>query len=279
MTWRARYQEAAARLDSRVDARRIVEEAATGAWPFLLDEPVTERAGRYFDQMVDRRAAGEPLQYVVGRWGFRQLDLLVDRRVLIPRPETEQVVSVALAELSRLGRDAVVVDLGTGSGAIALSRAAEGRPAAVWATDASADALRIARANLAGLGGSRAAKVRLAEGSWWDALPPDLAGTVSLIVSNPPYVASAEMATLPDVVADWEPVAALEAGPTGLEAIGTIVAGAPHWLARPGVLVVELAPHQAAAAEAAALVAGFDETRLERDLSGRERALVARIRA
>jgi release factor glutamine methyltransferase len=279
VTWRARYQEAAARLDSRLDARRIVEEAATGAWPFLLDEPVSERAARYFDQMVDRRAAGEPLQYVVGRWGFRRLDLLVDRRVLIPRPETEQVVSVALSELSHLGPDAVVVDLGTGSGAIALSLAAEGRPAAVWATDASADALRIARANLAGLGGSRAARVRLVEGSWWDALPADLAGTVSLVVSNPPYVSSAEMATLPAVVADWEPVSALEAGPTGLEAIRTIVAGAPRWLARPGALVVELAPHQAAAAQAAATAAGFDQTQVVPDLSGRERALVARIRS
>ncbi|MDQ1440786.1 MAG: release factor glutamine methyltransferase, partial [Acidimicrobiaceae bacterium] len=102
MRWRARYDEAAARLGSKVEARWIVEEAASGAWPLLLDEPVSERAQRYFDQMVGRRAAGEPLQYVLGRWGFRQLDLLVNRQVLIPRPETEQVVELALRELAPL---------------------------------------------------------------------------------------------------------------------------------------------------------------------------------
>ena len=97
---------------------------------------------------VSRRAAGEPLQYVLGRWGFRQLDLMVDRRALIPRPETEQVVEVALGELRALGRegDAVVTDLGTGSGAIALSLAKEGKVGAVWATDVSPDAIAVARA-------------------------------------------------------------------------------------------------------------------------------------
>jgi release factor glutamine methyltransferase len=279
VTWRARYDEAAARLGSRMDARRIVSEAASGVWPFLLDDDVSERGGRYCEEMVARRAAGEPLQYVLGRWGFRQLDLLVDRRVLIPRPETEQVVSVALAELGRLGPEPIVVDLGTGSGAIALSIAAEAKPGAVWATDASAEALAIARANLVGLGGSRAAKVRLEVGSWWDALPTDLRGRVSLVVSNPPYVTTAEMATLPPVVGEWEPRSALEAGPTGLEAIEVIVAGAADWLRRPGAVVVELAPHQAAAAEAVAHGAGFDETRVEKDLAGRERALVARLHA
>lgn len=279
MTWRSSYQEAAARLESNLDARRIVEEAASGSWPWLLDEAVSERAQRYCDEMVARRLAGEPLQYVLGRWGFRQLDLLVDRRVLIPRPETEQVVSVALAELRLLGPDRVVVDLGTGSGAIALAIAAEGHPGAVWATDASAEALAIARANLAGLGGARAAKVCLVEGSWWDALPSELSGRISLVVSNPPYVATAEMATLPAAVAEWEPRSALEAGPTGLEAIEAVVAGAAQWLGRPGTVVVELAPHQASAAEAVAHGAGFDETRVEKDLAGRDRALVARFRA
>ena len=256
----------------------MVEEAASGSWPALLDDPVSERAGRYFDQMVERRAAGEPLQYVLGRWGFRGLDLLVDRHVLIPRPETEQVVEVALAESARLGRAPIVVDLGTGSGAIALSLAAEGHPGAVWATDASPGALAVARANLVGLGGSRAAKVRLALGSWWDALPESLRGHVALVVSNPPYVSTEEMATLPPVVADWEPAAALHGGPSGLDAIEVIVGEAPDWLARPGALVVELAPHQAAAAEALAHAAGFDETRVEKDLAGRDRALVARFR-
>ncbi len=122
-------------------------------------EPVSGPGGALLSaRMVERRAAGEPLQYVLGRWGFRQLDLMVDRRVLIPRPETEQVVEVALAELRALGvgHDAVVADLGTGSGAIALSLAKEGKVGAVWATDVSSDAIAVARANLAGLGGSGA---------------------------------------------------------------------------------------------------------------------------
>jgi release factor glutamine methyltransferase len=281
LVWRTLFGDAAARLGSKVDARWIIEQAASGTWPFLLDDPVSERAQGYFEQMVARRAAGEPLQYVLGRWGFRGLDLVVDRRVLIPRPETEQVVSVALAELSFLGSVApVVVDLGTGSGAIALSLAAEARPtpAALWATDASADALAIARANLVGLGGTRAARVRLVEGSWWEALPVELMGQVTLVVSNPPYVTTAEMSSLPPVVADWEPEMALHGGPSGLAAIEMIVAGAPQWLSRPGALVVELAPHQAGAVEAMAHEAGFDSTRVEKDLAGRERALVARLR-
>ncbi|MDQ6614547.1 MAG: peptide chain release factor N(5)-glutamine methyltransferase [Actinomycetota bacterium] len=278
-TWRPRYDAAVARLGSKAEARWIAEEAASDPWPRLLDEVVSERAQQYFDQMVERRAAGEPLQYVLGRWGFRRLDLVVDRQVLIPRPETEQVVEVALGELGRLGPSPVVVDLGTGSGAIALSLAAEGRPGAVWATDRSPGAIAIARANLVGLGGSRATKVRLVEGSWWDALPETLTGQVSLVVSNPPYVTTAEMTSLPPVVAEWEPADALHAGPTGLEAIEVIVAGAPAWLARPGALVVELAPQQAAAAEALAHAAGFDETKVEKDLAGRDRALVARFRA
>lgn len=281
VTWRRRYQEAVLRLESPAEARWIVEEAASEPWPRLLDEAVSQRAQGYFEQMLERRAAGEPLQYVLGRWGFRTLDLLVDRRVLIPRPETEQVVGVALHELEALhGADgaAIVVDLGTGSGAIALSIAAEGHPAAVWGTDVSADALAIARANLVGLGGKRAARVRLVEGWWWEALPDELRGRVSLVVSNPPYVTTAEMAALPPVVADWEPPLALDGGRRGLDAIEVIIERAPDWLARPGTLVMEVAPHQAAAAEAMAHAAGFDETRMEKDLAGRDRAFVARFR-
>ena len=138
--------------------------------------------------MVARRAHGEPLQYVLGRWGFRTLDLLVDRRVLIPRPETEVVAGLAIDALAALDRPGVAVDLGTGSGAIALSLAAERWPhVEVWATDVSPDALAVARANLAGLG-RRAAVVRLLEGTGSSALPGDLRGRVDVIVSNPPYV-------------------------------------------------------------------------------------------
>ncbi len=269
------YEAAAKRMGSSAEARWLVEEAAADPWPACLDEVVTERARVYFDGMIERREAGEPLQYVLGRWAFRTLDLLVDRRVLIPRPETEQVVEVALQELAGLGPDPVVVDLGTGSGAIALSVAREVRGARVWATERSPSALAVARANLAGIGSRPAARVRLVEGSWYSPLPAELRGSVQLIVSNPPYVAASD--PLPADVADWEPPGALVAGPTGLEAIAAVIDEAPAWLARPGVLVIEMAPHQAAEARSFATGAGFDEVEVRPDLAGHDRALVARL--
>ena len=241
-----------------------------------LDELAPDRARLGCTRMVTRRRAGAPLQYAIGAWGFRTLELYLDGRVLIPRPETEQVVEVALDELSRLGvPEPVVVDLGTGSGAIALSMAAEAHAARVWGTDVSEDALAVARANLAGLGGRTAARVRLAEGSWFDALSGDMRGQVHLVVSNPPYVADGE--TLPPEVADWEPAGALRSGPTGMEAIAVILAGAPDWLARPAAVVLELAPHQAEEAEVLARAAGFSEIEVRADLNGRPRALVGRV--
>jgi release factor glutamine methyltransferase len=261
------------------DARRIVERASGYGGAELgthLDEHAPERARLGCAAMVARRRGGEPLQYAIGGWGFRRLDLYLDRRVLIPRPETEQVVEVACAELRRLGTGSdLVVDLGTGSGAIALSIALEVPDAHVWATDVSADALAVARANLAGLAGRAATRVRLLEGSWYGALPESMFGGVRLIVSNPPYVADGE--ALPPEVSKWEPARALRAGPTGLEAIEVVVASAPEWLARPGALVVEIAPHQADVAVALARAAGFADVDVRPDLTGRARALVGRV--
>jgi release factor glutamine methyltransferase len=298
VSWRQLLAEAERRLagatsdvvglegsDARLDARRIVERASgmDGAELVLeLDGPVTQRGVHFFDLMLERRLAGEPLQYVLGRWGFRTLDLLVDARVLIPRPETETVVEIALAELDRAvpaaraaDRTPLAIDLGTGSGAIALSVAAERRMVEVWATDASPDALAVARANLTGLGAA-GARVRLAEGSWFDALPPELAGGVDLVVTNPPYVAVGD--ELPAAVRDWEPTSALFAGDDGLDDIRRIVAEAPRWLAPGAALVVELAPTQADAAITLAAEAGLVQARVEHDLADRPRALVARRR-
>ncbi len=255
-------------------------------------EAATAPAIQHLDDMLERRAAGEPLQYVLGRWDFLGLDLLVDRRVLVPRPETERVAQVALDEALRLGarRGAhdpwgaaatgyVVADLGTGSGAIALALACELPDAEVWATDVSADALAVARANLAGIG-SAATRVRIGHGSWFDALPRELCGRLKLVVSNPPYVAETEVPELPPVVAEWEPRLALVSGPTGLEAIDAILHEAPAWLDPQGaVLVIELAPHQAVQAAARARAAGFAEVEVHRDLAERDRVLVARIGA
>lgn len=232
---------------------------------------------------------------MLGQWAFRNLELLVDRRALIPRPETEVVVEVALAEWDQLG-GATAVDLGCGSGAIALSLATERPGRVVWATDVSADALAVAGENVERLaagvpaaerrgpatgkkvpGADGLAGVHLAQGEWWSALPRRLRGRVDLVVSNPPYIAEAELATLDPAVKDWEPIGALVAGPSGLEAVGAILADAPAWLARPGAAVVEIAPHQAAAAARLAWTAGFVEVQVHPDLAGRDRVLVARL--
>ena len=143
-----------------------------------LDQPATHRNVAHLDSMLARVASGEPLQYVLGRWGFRHLDLMVDRRVLIPRPETETVVETALALARSMQPPIICADLGTGSGAIGLSLAAE-LPVdgvTVWMTDASSDAIDVARANAAGIGRA-GANVRLADGDWFDALPEELRGS------------------------------------------------------------------------------------------------------
>ena len=207
--------------------------------------------------------------------------MFVDRRVLIPRPETEVTAQWALDALAsspqpRSDRDVLrAADLGTGSGAIALSLAVESEAGEIWATDVSADALEVTRANLAGVG-RPAGRVRLAEGCWYEALPVGLRGQIDVVVSNPPYIAAAE--GLPAEVADWEPTRALVAGATGLEAIETLVAQAPDWLRPGGQLVVEIAPHQATEVLAMAQATALASASVEVDLAGRPRVLVARAR-
>jgi len=239
-------------------------------------ETATAGARRRLAALVERRLAGEPLQYVLGRWSFRGLDLLVDRRVLIPRPETEVVAEVAIQEARRAGGPLVVADLGTGSGALALALAGELRSAEVWATDRSAGALAVARANLSALRPSAASRVHFAEGMWYEALPGGLRGRLWVIVSNPPYVTEVEFAGLPPEVRDHEPTAALVAGPTGRESLEELVAGGLDWLAPGGALVLELAPDQAAPMRAMAEAAGYEAVAIHRDLTGRDRVLAAR---
>lgn len=253
------------------ESRWIVERAAGDPYHLVADTPVTVRSLHHWRLMVDRREAGEPLQYVLERWLFRQLELFVDRRVLIPRPETEVVVDAVLAEHARVGGP--VVDLGTGSGAIALSVVAERPGTEVWGVERSPDALAVARANCTGLG-RKARTVRLVEGSWFAALPDELRGEVGVIASNPPYVPDA--AELPDDVERWEPAEALRAGDDGLADIRVIVAEAVEWLAPGGALVVEHGDDQGPTTRALAASAGFTEIRTGTDLAGLERYLVAR---
>ena len=286
ITWSELWVETSARLGGdRREARWICEEAsgASGAeWLEEVDLPAGERAVARLDALVARRLAGEPIQYVLGHWPFRHVDLLVDRRVLVPRPETEEVAGVAL-DLARAmggsGRRVTVVDLGTGSGAIGLALADELplEGTSVWLTDASADALDVARANLAGIGRA-AANVRVVEGRWFDALSScgqELRGAVDVIVSNPPYVALRDPRVEPSVE-EWEPAGALFAGPDGLDDVRVIVAGAREWLAPAGALVVEIGSDQGAAVANLALEAGYDAVEVRLDVAGLDRILVAR---
>lgn len=257
---------------------RFIVMRACGAegdeWPSMSADPATKRGVAAIDAMTRRRLAGEPLQYVLGEWSFRYVDLYLDRRVLIPRPETEIVAGLSLDEVRRLaagGGRVNVADLGTGSGAIGIAIAAEHTSADVWLTDVSPDALAVARANIASIGraGSR---VAVGEGWWFEALPEELLGRFGVIVSNPPYIADDEV--LPTEVQAWEPADALFAGPRGSEHLDHLIANAPAWLTADGALVLELAPNQAAAAAAAA-GERFAEVAVHQDLAGLDRALVA----
>ncbi len=258
---------------------RLIGQRATGAepgeWVEVLPAAPHKRHLAHFDAMVERRCKGEPLQYVLGQWGFRHLDLFIDQRVLIPRPETETVAGLAVAEVDAIGRvgfdgPVTVADLGTGSGAIGLSVAFECADVDVWLTDVSADALTVARANLAGIG-IKGSRVQLAEGSWFEALPRDLQGTLSVVVSNPPYVGSADEI---DPQIEWEPSGALFAEPADQHLLHLVETSA-DWLCATGTLILEMAPTQTTPIQHLAATM-YSEATIHHDLAGRPRAVVAR---
>lgn len=281
-------------LGSVSEARWIVAHAAgmsVGNLGARLDLALSPAVSDAVRAMLDRRLTGEPLQYVLGSWAFRGLELRVDRRALIPRPETEQVVDAALDELLAqaslvpAGSTLVAVDLGTGSGAIALSLACEfacsGVALEVWASDVSIAALELCNQNLAELAlqnPAAAGRIRVSQGSWFDALPVELVGKLQLVVSNPPYVSGAEWEALEPVVRDHEPVSALVPGPTGLEDIEEVLDQATRWLAPGGSLVIELAPGQARHVMKRARALGYVRPEVRSDLSRRQRMLVTRWR-
>lgn len=263
-------------LDGVVDtpSARWLVEAAIGAPPIgpVLDEDVTERMVHHLDAMVARVRSGEPLQYVLGSWSFRHLDLAVDPRVLIPRPETEEVAGVAIGIAAQMPGPRRVADLGTGSGAIGLSLAVELplEGTEVWMTDVDPDALEVATANLAGIG--RAARnVRVELGSWVAALPTGVAFDV--IVSNPPYVAEGS-ADLEAVVVDHEPHRALFAGPDGLAAIREIIATVPGHLRPGGALVLEIGFDQGPSVRELLTATGFVDVEVRHDASGLDRIAI-----
>lgn len=223
---------------------------------------LTSEARARFEALVAERAAGVPLQYVLGYVDFYESRLRVRRGVFIPRPETEQLVDAVLGVLPGGGR---VLDLGTGTGAIALGVLEARACARADAVDVSSEAVALARENATMLGVE--GRLRLFEGDLFDALPE---GTMyDVVVSNPPYVATGD--ALPQSVRDHEPPVALFGGDDGLAVVRRIVDRAPRWLTRGGWLIVEIGETQGPAARACVETRGFGHARVERDLAGKER--------
>jgi release factor glutamine methyltransferase len=250
----------------RLDAELLLAEASGWSRERLAAEPEAELPGgasRRFGEMVRRRVRREPVAYILGRKGFRGIELEVDRRVLIPRPETELLVEIALELKPRR-----VLDVGTGSGAVALAIAEELPEVRVTATDSPTEALVVARENAHRLGLAERVSVEpgtIPAGERYD-----------LIVANLPYVSEAEWEDLPPDVRDYEPRDALVAGPSGLEAISSVIDRLDPGVCRitTSALAFEVGAGQAGEVEAMIQRIGFVETDRRRDLAGIERAVV-----
>ena len=226
--------------------------------------PVSSEQVAGFLSAVERRAGGEPLAYVSGRAGFRRLTLGVDRRVLIPRPETEGLVDLVLTHAPR----GIVADVCTGSGCIALSLADEGRYEHVLGIDLSADALDVAAGNIRRTG----LPVRLVRGDLTASLAT---GSVDVLVANPPYIAPHEYRTLDASVLDWEPRVALESGAEGLEATERLLDDGRRVVVPGGWIALELDASRALATASVASANGWQHVMIHHDLFGRERYLLA----
>ena len=282
ISWREMLASTVWQLGNAQEARWLCEHASgmdSAEFSAEQDQLVTVACAKSLNSMVRDRLSGVPLQYVMQRWAFRHLDIMVDKRVLIPRPETEQVVQVALDIARKTSSDQAlrVVDLGTGSGVIGLSMAFElGAEAAhVWLTDASVDALDVARANMVGIGRA-ATNVRVVHGSWWNALPQEIAGQIDIAICNPPYIAQDDSEVAPDVHL-YEPHSALYASDNGLSDLRTVIEGASTWLKKSGWLVLEIGYQQGAEVLAMMSSSGFVGAEIKQDLSGRDRIAVGQL--
>ena len=265
----ASLRSAGARVDMR-DAELLLAHVLDKprSWLFAHGNDVlSPDAAERFDALIARCAAGEPVAYLIGRRGFWKFDLAVDTATLIPRPETELLVELALARLSSEA-SLRVADLGTGSGAIALALAHERPRAQVVATDASTGALAVARANAQALG---LANIEFRHGDWFVPLAGE---RFDLIASNPPYIADDDP-HLQDL--RFEPGSALASGADGLDAIRAIARDAPAHLVPGGWLLLEHGWEQGAAVRGLLSAAGFTRVGTERDLEGRDRVTLGRM--
>lgn len=268
----AALRAARMRID-RADAECLLAHALgrPRSWLFAHgDDTLDDAAVTRFDALVARRSEGEPVAYLVGRRGFRKLDLAVTPDTLIPRPETELLVELALARIPA-GNDARIADLGTGSGAIALAIAVERPRAHVVATDRSDAALAVAHANARA---NAIANVEFRSGDWFAPLAGE---RFDIIASNPPYIADDDP-HLSQGDLRFEPRAALSSGRDGLDAIRSIVRDAPAHLRDGGWLLLEHGHDQGEAVRALLLHAGFAEVETVQDLEARDRVALGRWR-
>ena len=275
--WSGEYLEGKGIVRGRLDAEHLLADVlGLGRLELYLqfDRPLLAAELDQYRPLLKRRATREPLQYILGRAAFRELDLEVDGRVLIPRPETEILLDEVLEWAgAHAGAQARGLDVGTGSGAIALSLVLEGPFELVVATDSSEGALEVARCNAeaAGLG----EKVEFRLGSYFE--PVSEAEVFDLVVSNPPYVAEGEAPSLEPEVREWEPGDALFAGPDGLVALRAIIVGAGSRLRPGGLLALEVGVGQAGPVVAMLEDTGeYVDARVRRDLTGRERMVLTR---
>jgi release factor glutamine methyltransferase len=272
--WTAGYLAERGVADPRLDAELLLADSLGLKRLDLylqFDRPLLAEELAEFKGRLRRRARREPLQYIAGTAAFRELRLRVDRRVLIPRPETEILVDHVLAwARGRTGLSAL--DVGTGSGAIALSLATEGEPfERVVATDVSPGALEVARSNLDGVRPST--PVDLREGALFEPVGRE---RFDVIVSNPPYVGEGERSEIEVEVAEWEPQVALFAGEDGLMVIRDLVRESPSHLRPGGLLALEIGAGQAAAVRGL-FGPAFSTVQVRADLTGRDRIVLAEL--
>jgi release factor glutamine methyltransferase len=245
-------------------------------WPTVNKHVVFDGAERQFArEAAAKRVAGAPFQYAVRCAAFRKLNLTVDERVLSPRPETELIVDLVL-ELTDPWPGGTAIDIGTGSGAIALALASEGSFTRVVATDVSSDAIAVARGNAERLKDADRSKLEFRVGSLFAPLEGERA---RIVVSNPPYIAGFEAAELPDDVRSWEPAVALFGGADGMTVIRRLIRDARQILEPQGWLVMEVDARRASwVVEALSMYDSYADIGVRLDLAGRERFVIARLR-
>ena len=285
MTWRETIDKPSGYLSAKSvpDAQTAAELLAArllkigrGLLAGEFDKQVPERCLEAMRRAMARLSKGEPLQYVLGEWDFRTLTLSCDRRALIPRPETEELVTRVLSYLAdrRTGGVPLVVDVGTGTGAIILSIAAEHRgEAALLGTDVSEDAILLARENAVRCGLEGRVKFAVADGL--DDF--DEPQSVDVIVSNPPYVSTAEWETLDPRVRDYEPRLALDGGPAGLDFYDRYLGDAVNLLKPGGAAFFEIGEGQGPALRELMAAYGFADVRIDRDFAGHDRYAYATL--